>query len=182
VTRCSSGDGRSCPGFRRRSRWNGSGGRLPDDGDLCSQPTISRLENLPDAHALLRMGRAVVDHYCQSFRQVPRRIVLDIEDTFDAVHGGQQLRLFNAHHDGYGFQPIVVFDGGRLGECQEFRVWAYSLDQAWALVKRSPKRMANWALAMVHSRGGMIHAFSARCDTRNSSFMAASSVGKWPRV
>jgi hypothetical protein len=89
--------------------------RLPDDGDLCSQPTISRLENLPDARALLRMGRAMVDHYCQSFRQVPRRIVLDIDDTFDTVHGGQQLRLFNAHHDEYGFQPIVVFDGdGRM--------------------------------------------------------------------
>jgi len=42
---------------------------------------------------------------------VPKRIVLDLDDTFDAVHGGQQLRLFNAHHDEYGFQPIVVFDG-----------------------------------------------------------------------
>lgn len=31
--------------------------------------------------------------------------------SFDAVHGGQQLRLFNAHYDEYGFQPIVVFDG-----------------------------------------------------------------------
>ena len=49
-----------------------------------------------------------------------------------------------------------------------------------ALVKRSPKRMANWALAMVHSRGGMIHSFSERFKTRNSSFVAASSVGKWP--
>ena len=57
------------------------------------------------------MGRAMVDLYCESFRQVPRRIVLDIDDTFDAVHGGQQLRLFNAHYDEYGFQPIVVFDG-----------------------------------------------------------------------
>ena len=89
--------------------------RLPDHADLCSQSTVSRTENLPDRHALLRMGRAMVDHYCQSFRQVPRRIVLDIDDTFDAVHGGQQLRLFNAHHDAYGFQPIVVFDGdGRM--------------------------------------------------------------------
>jgi len=26
------------------------------------------------------------------------------------VHGGQQLRLFNAYYDDYGFQPIVVFD------------------------------------------------------------------------
>jgi hypothetical protein len=89
--------------------------RLPDHADLCSQSTVSRLENLPDARALLRIGRAMVDQYCHSFRQVPRRIVLDIDDTFDAVHGGQQLRLFNAHHDEYGFQPIVVFDGeGRM--------------------------------------------------------------------
>jgi hypothetical protein len=83
----------------------------PSDRELCSQSTISRLENLPDARALLRMGRAMVDLYCESFRQVPRRITLDIDDTFDAVHGGQQLRLFNAHYDEYGFQPIVVFDG-----------------------------------------------------------------------
>ena len=42
----------------------------------------------------LRMGRAMVDLYCASFREVPKRITLDIDDTFDAVHGGQQLRLF----------------------------------------------------------------------------------------
>jgi hypothetical protein len=90
-------------------------GRLPEHGDLCSQPTISRLENLPDARALVPMGRAMIDHYCASFRQVPKHITLDIDDTFDAVHGGQQLRLFNAHYDEYGFQPIVVFDGdGRM--------------------------------------------------------------------
>lgn len=85
--------------------------RLPSERDLCSQATISRLENRPDARSLLRMGRAMVDLYCASFRQVPKRIVLDVDDTFDAVHGGQQLRLFNAHYDEYGFQPIVVFDG-----------------------------------------------------------------------
>jgi len=85
--------------------------RLPDDAALCSQPTISRLENLPGQRALLRMARTMVEFYCGSFRQVPRRIVLDVDDTFDAVHGEQQLRLFNAHYDEYGFQPIVVFDG-----------------------------------------------------------------------
>src|SRR6266853_5831459 len=88
---------------------------LPSDRELCSQPTISRLENLPDARALLRLGRAMVDLYCESYSKVPKRITLDIDDTFDAVHGGQQLRLFNAHYDEYGFQPIVVFDGaGRM--------------------------------------------------------------------
>ena len=85
--------------------------RLPSGEELCSQSTISRLENLPDLRALLRLGRALVDQYCGSFRSVPQRIVLDIDDTFDRVHGGQQLRLFNAYYDDYGFQPIVVFDG-----------------------------------------------------------------------
>src|SRR4051812_46742690 len=51
---------------------------------------------------------------------------------------------------------------------------------AMAWVKRSPKRTANWALAIAHSRGGILHSFSARFKTRNSSFIAASSVGKWP--
>jgi hypothetical protein len=91
--------------------------RLPSGEELCSQsvlgldPGISRLENLPDLRALLRLGRALVEQYCGSFRSVPKRIVLDIDDTFDRVHGGQQLRLFNAYYDDYGFQPIVVFDG-----------------------------------------------------------------------
>ena len=38
----------------------------PSDRQLCSQSTISRLENLPDVRALLRMGRAMVDLYCAS--------------------------------------------------------------------------------------------------------------------
>ena len=85
--------------------------QTPGGPELCSQSTISRLENQPDVRTLLGMGQALVDLYCASFAQVPNRIVLDIDDTFDAVHGGQQLRLFKAHHDEYGFQPIVVFDG-----------------------------------------------------------------------
>jgi hypothetical protein len=85
--------------------------RLPGGRDLCSQSTVSRLENLPDRRMLLKMARAMVALYCASFAQVPKRITLDIDDTFDPVHGGQQLRLFNARYDDYGFQPIVVFDG-----------------------------------------------------------------------
>ncbi len=90
--------------------------RDPETGAaLCSQPTISRMENLPDDRALIRMGREMVRFYCQSFTTAPRQIVLDIDDTFDTVHGHQQLRLFNSYYDEYGFQPVVVFDGdGRL--------------------------------------------------------------------
>src|SRR3954451_5565813 len=104
-------DGNDASDLRRDPLFKMALDRAPSDRELCSQPTISRLENVPDGRSLLRMGRAMIDLYCASFRQVPKRIVLDIDDTFDAVHGGQQLRLFNAHSDEYGFQPIVLFDG-----------------------------------------------------------------------
>lgn len=108
-------DGNDADALRRDPMFKLALDRLPSDDELCSQSTISRLENLPDVRALLRLGRALIEQYCASFRQVPKRIVLDVDDTFDRVHGGQQLRLFNAYHDDYGFQPIVVFDGeGRL--------------------------------------------------------------------
>lgn len=104
-------DGNDAHSLRHDPAFKLALGRLPDGAALCSQPTISRLENLPRPRDLLRMGQAMVGLYCASFRQVPRRITLDIDDTFDAVHGSQQLRLFNAYYDEYGFQPIVVFDG-----------------------------------------------------------------------
>ena len=37
--------------------------RLPSGRDLCSQSTISRLENLPDIRTLLRLGGALVNLY-----------------------------------------------------------------------------------------------------------------------
>jgi hypothetical protein len=86
-------------------------GRLSETGDeLMSQPTLSRLENAPSWRELGRMGLSMIDLFCASFEAVPARIVLDMDDTDDAVHGGQQLALFNAHYDDYCFQPIHIFD------------------------------------------------------------------------
>lgn len=81
------------------------------DGPGCAPFGSGSGVAIDDVRSLLAMGRTMVDLYCASFRQIPKRIVLDIDETFDAVHGNQQLRLFDAHHDEYGFQPIVVFDG-----------------------------------------------------------------------
>lgn len=87
-------------------------GRAPETGaDLMSQPTLSRLENLADWRALARIGLGQIDLYCRSFASPPARIVLDIDDTDDPVHGQQELALFNAHYDCTCFQPILIFDG-----------------------------------------------------------------------
>lgn len=85
-------------------------GRAPDTGGpLASQPTISRLENAPSFRAVARMTFALIDQFCTSFAKCPRAITLDVDDTLDEVHGGQQLALWNAHYDCRCFLPIQVW-------------------------------------------------------------------------
>ncbi len=87
-------------------------GRSPEEGEpLCSQPTLSRLENAPSRTELGRMMRAMIDQFCASYARAPRSIILDIDDTFDAVHGAQQLSLFNAHYDERCYLPIHIYEG-----------------------------------------------------------------------
>jgi Transposase DDE domain group 1 len=87
-------------------------GRLPRTGEpLCSQPTMSRLENAPSKIEVARAMAAMVDQFCTSYRRAPAAITLDIDDTFDAVHGHQQLSLFNAHYDERCFLPIHIYEG-----------------------------------------------------------------------
>jgi hypothetical protein len=96
---------RTDPGFKLAC------GRLPDSGrDLCSQPTVSRLENTPDLRQVIRLTYALVDLYCASYPHPPGAVTLDIDDTVDVVHGHQQLSLFNAHYDERCFLPIHVYD------------------------------------------------------------------------
>jgi len=71
---------------------------------------MCRLENLPGPIALKRMMAAMIELFCDSFEDVPRRIVLDIDDTEDRVHGGQQLSLFHAHYDSRCFLPIHIYE------------------------------------------------------------------------
>src|SRR6476660_1547913 len=104
-------DGNDCDALKSDPAFKMAVGRLPESGaNLCSQPTISRLENLPGATALKRMMAAMVELFCDSFEQVPRRILLDIDDTEDRVHGSQQLALFNAYYDSRCFQPIHIYE------------------------------------------------------------------------
>lgn len=89
-------------------------GRLPETGAaLCSQPTLSRLENAPSLKDAIRLTYALVDQWMASYAHEPASIILDIDDTCDVVHGHQQLSLFNAHYDERCFLPIHVYDTKR---------------------------------------------------------------------
>jgi hypothetical protein len=84
-------------------------GRCPETGAaLASQSTISRFENAPSRTDAARLAQALVDQF--TARVVPsERDIFDIDDTFDAAHGGQQLTFWNAHRDERGFAPMHVY-------------------------------------------------------------------------
>ena len=84
-------------------------GRCPQSGaPLASQSTISRLENAPSKTEAARLTAALVDQSGTTVK--PRKQeILDIDDTFCAAHGGQQLAFWNAHHDERGFASMHIY-------------------------------------------------------------------------
>jgi hypothetical protein len=84
-------------------------GRCPDSGAaLASQSTISRLENAPSKTEAARLAAALLDQFGTTVK--PGRLeILDIDDTFCAAHGGQQLAFWNAHHDERGFASMHIY-------------------------------------------------------------------------
>jgi len=108
---CGNEDADDCDTLRCDPLFKLSVGRAPESDDpLCSQPTMSRLENMPSKIEAARMTAAMVDMFCQSFPAPPASITLDIDDTCDPVHGQQQMSLFHAHYDTRCFLPIHVYD------------------------------------------------------------------------
>jgi hypothetical protein len=84
-------------------------GRCPETGvDLASQSTISRFENAPTKRDTAKLAGALVDHFAAKISPSHRN-VFDIDDTFHAAYGGQQLGFWNAHHDERGFAVMHIF-------------------------------------------------------------------------
>jgi len=105
-------DGDDCDWLRHDPVFKMAVGRLPESGEpLCSQPTMSRLENAPSKIEIARLMGVMVDQFCRSYRRAPASITLDIDDTLDVAHGHQQLSLFNAHYDERCFLPIHIYEG-----------------------------------------------------------------------
>ncbi|MDQ5819144.1 MAG: IS1380 family transposase [Actinomycetota bacterium] len=90
-------------------------GRLPQtELDLASQPTISRLENAPDAKACLRIARALGELYVRERGKggvPPERILLDFDATADPVHGDQEGAYYHGFYGERIYHPLLVFDG-----------------------------------------------------------------------
>jgi hypothetical protein len=87
-----------------------AGDREPEEGDLASQPTLSRLENRTDEWELERIMHVFVDQYVGR-RNAPPYVILDIDPTDDTCHGKQQLSFFHGYYYENIFHQLVIFDG-----------------------------------------------------------------------
>ena len=100
--------------------------RVPHDGDLASQPTLSRFENSIDVDSLFRLHDFFIDDFIRSFDHPPTRITLDLDATDDPCHGQQQLVFFHGLYDQYQYLPLIIscaetdqilWAGLRFGTC-----------------------------------------------------------------
>jgi hypothetical protein len=83
-------------------------GRSPEDGDLASQPTLSRFENAIGPKSLFRLQDVFIDQFIASFDEPPTQLTFDIDTFDDPTHGEQQLTFFHGYYDQYQYQPRVL--------------------------------------------------------------------------
>jgi len=80
------------------------------DGELASQPSLSRFENSLDKHAIFGLCYAWVDRYVDSL-QGRTEIIIDIDATDDPTHGDQQMSLFNGFYMQHMYNELLLHDG-----------------------------------------------------------------------
>lgn len=80
------------------------------EGDMASQPTISRFENWMDKSSIFALCYAWIDRYVKSLKN-RKRVVIDIDSTDDQTYGSQQLSLFNGYYGHFMYNELFFHDG-----------------------------------------------------------------------
>lgn len=79
-------------------------------GDLASQPTISRFENSLDKHSIFEFSDAWVNQYVSTLKG-RKSIVIDVDATDDPTHGNQQMSMFNGYYGQFMLNELFFHDG-----------------------------------------------------------------------
>lgn len=79
-------------------------------GDLASQPTISRFENSLDKESIFKLSYAWIDRYVLSLKGRDR-VIIDVDATDDSTYGTQQLSMFNGYYGKFMLNELFFHDG-----------------------------------------------------------------------
>jgi hypothetical protein len=96
-----------------------SGKREPGQEALAGKSTLNRMElgdGTPNRYKKITFWRdaiddLLVDAFLEAHTAVPEQIVLDIDTTDFALHGGQEGRFYHGYYDHYCYLPLYVFAG-----------------------------------------------------------------------
>jgi len=91
-------------------------GRAPkSDGDLGSQPTVSRFENRVSKKDVASMGYAIARCVVAQLPARTRQVVLDIDAYEDPCHGQQEFEFFNGYYNSHCYVPLALYVTGPDG-------------------------------------------------------------------
>lgn len=80
------------------------------EGELASQPTISRLENSLDKHGIFELCYAWLNRYVSTIKN-RKRVIIDIDSTDDPTYGHQQLSMYNGYYGQFMYNELFFHDG-----------------------------------------------------------------------
>jgi len=80
------------------------------EGELASQPTLSRFENSLDKHSIFALCQAWVERYVDSLKD-RKRITIDVDATDDPTYGNQQLSMYNGYYGQFMYNELFFHDG-----------------------------------------------------------------------
>jgi hypothetical protein len=91
----------------------------PGQEALAGKSTLNRMElgnGAPDRYKKITFWRdamddLLVDVFLEAHSAAPEQIVLDIDTTDFAIHGGQEGRFYHGYYDHYCYLPLYVFAG-----------------------------------------------------------------------
>lgn len=167
-------------------------GRAPETaGPLASQPTMSRLDNLPDSKALFRMGEELLQTFLDKYqRWEVRHILLDIDSSEDPTYGQQEFTFYNKFYDNHCYLPLFIHASVNFGN-QEIPIAAVlrpcnkgNQYGVVGLLRQVIRRLKErFPLAIIHVRGDSGFSFPELYDLLEAEHCDYHiAVGKNPRL
>lgn len=162
---------------------------LAGKADLCGvagKSTLNRLELSPaDADASARYKKVVMDEagmdallvdlFTEAHREIPERIVLDLDATDDPVHGNQEGRFFHGYYGNYCYLPLYIFAGEFL-LCARLRpanidASAGSLEEVMRVVSRLRAKWPDVPILVRGDSGFCRESIMAWCEENGVNYV-----------
>lgn len=80
------------------------------DGEMASQPTLSRFENSLGKRGIIDLCYAWIDRYVASLSG-RKQVIIDIDATDDPTYGKQQMSMFNGYYGQFMYNELFFHDG-----------------------------------------------------------------------